>query len=113
VKGDPVNVRDLLRERGIDAWRAVGSAGLPDALSMSVPDLVRFVNLVAPEGDPLVRRIIGRPQDLDVLDEPWAYELVPGPVSDAGIEFHVIVTIPEADRPTVLARLTDRKEPAA
>lgn len=104
-----MNVHHLLREHGIQSTRAIGSDGLPGALSMSLGDLARFVNLITPdplaEGDALARHIVGRPQDLNVGDAAWSYELVPGPVSEAGIEFHAIVTIPEGDKDAVLARL--------
>jgi hypothetical protein len=78
------------------------------ALSMSPGDAERFLNILVPRsrqpGDDLALRIAGRPEDLGVTDEPWAFELAPV-FGEEGFSFHAIVTIPVADLPEVLARL--------
>ena len=103
-----MTIFDILRERGIEASNAVGSDGLPGALSVSAEDLRRFMTLLV--GDPLdyhdelTMHMIGRPQDGNHC--PWSYELVPGWASEDG-KFYLdaIVTVPEGDKDAVLARL--------
>ena len=103
------DIIDFLKKRRIRVMRAAAVPGFDGiALSMSVFDIERFLDvLVPPPGDSddvLFPRIIGRPADLGVEDESWSFELVPGHV-DAGFEFHAIANIPGPDVDTVLWRL--------
>jgi len=98
-----------LRDRGIRASRGASLPGFAAALSMSLVDLERFLDIIVQRplsrDDGLAMRIIGRGQDLTPTDQPWKFELVPG-ISDAGFEFHVIANIPDDDVVEVLHRLT-------
>jgi hypothetical protein len=101
-----------LRTRQIRARRATPLPGFAVALSLSVVDLERFLDIIVKRplsgDDGLARRIIGRGQDLAPADEPWKFELVPG-ISDAGFEFRVIANVPDGDVVEVLYRLAENE----
>ncbi len=103
------DIIDFLKKRRIRVRRAVAVSGFDGiALSMSVFDIERFLDvIVPPPGDPddgLFLRIIGRSVDLGPEDKPWSFELIPGH-ADAGFEFHAIANIPGPDVDEVLWRL--------
>lgn len=114
-KGGHVVEHDViaaLRMRQIRARQATPLPGFAVALSMSVVDLERFLDIIVKRpmsgDDALAMRIIGRSQDLTPTDEPWKFELVPG-ISDAGFEFRVIANVPDDDVIDVLYRLTENE----
>ena len=107
---DESTIIEMARSRGIRALAAAPLSGYSVALSMSVPDLKRFLDLlVTPpldlDHDGLARAIIGRPSDMVVGDEAWQYELVPVGFDADGFEFHATVNIPEDYVAEVRARL--------
>ena len=102
-------LQEVLEARGIQTMRAVPTDRRLVALSMSTYSVQEFLNAIAPgpiEGDDFEARIVGRPQDLTVDQEPWRFEVVPS-VRDAesGIQLHVIVNMPASDVGEVLRRL--------
>jgi len=104
-----VDIIEALRERHIRAHRAAPHPTCSGkALSMSVVDLERFLDIIVPPplsvDNDLVLRVCGRPQDLGPLDEPWQFELVPSFV-EAGFEFRAIVSIPDDDLEGVTTRI--------
>ena len=79
---DPLStLQDILRERGIRTMRTGGSPAGYTGLSMSTYSVQEFLNAIAPGpidgSDNLEVRIIGRPSDLGVGDDPWRFEAVP------------------------------------
>ena len=107
---DESTIIEMARSRGIRALAAAPLSGYSVALSMSVPDLKRFLDLLVPppldlDDDGLARAIVGRASDMVVGDEPWAFEIIPSGFDADGFELRATVNIPEDYVAEVRARL--------
>jgi hypothetical protein len=111
--GRTTGVVDILRDLGIPAMHAVPSRDFDgECVSIPIGEAERVARLltgspITDREDGVTRRLIGRPQDLQVDDAPWQWEVDPSVSSADELVMHVYVSIPRDELDDVRTRLVE------